>query len=128
MQRRKSTVPLPIRNIVFDCENTVRQAAFWAEVTGYTKRAAGVPIPEEVFTILADPAGSGIELFFNKVAEPKTAKNRVHFDLSAENLDGEVRRLEALGASQLETFRYGSTAWTVMSDPEGNEFCVAQRG
>src|SRR5947209_16228321 len=97
---------LPIRNIVFDCEDTVRQATFWAEATGYTKRSSGAPLAEEEFTVLEDPTGSGFELFFNRVPGSKTVKNRVHFDLAADDLDVEVKRLQEIGARQVQTFRY----------------------
>jgi predicted enzyme related to lactoylglutathione lyase len=62
---------------------------------------------------------------FARVAEPKTAKNRVHLDLMAPDLEVEIVRLVELGAARLaDREEYGYT-WTVMADPEGNEFCVA---
>ncbi|MEU8664562.1 VOC family protein [Actinoplanes philippinensis] len=59
-------------------------------------------------------------------AEPKTVKNRVHVDLattSAEHREETVARLTALGAT-LADVGQGDVPWTVMADPEGNEFCV----
>jgi hypothetical protein len=59
-------------------------------------------------------------MWFNRVPEPK-AKNRLHFDLRpVGTLDDEVGRLTSLGASVAERFE----DHVVMSDPEGNEFCV----
>lgn len=60
-------------------------------------------------------------MWFNRVPEPKTAKNRLHFDLRAPgDMGAEVRRLEDLGA----TVTRPGEMLTVMADPEGNEFCV----
>ncbi|WP_149183084.1 VOC family protein [Streptomyces sp. TRM49041] len=72
-------------------------------------------------------AGLGRRLLFQRVPEPKTTKNRLHVDLHAgADLDreGEVVRLEALGASVLRHVDEPGGRWTVMTDPEGNEFCV----
>jgi predicted enzyme related to lactoylglutathione lyase len=63
---------------------------------------------------------------FVKVPELKTAKNRLHLDLAAPDVEAEVARLVELGAARVaDTEEYGYT-WTVMADPEGNEFCVAR--
>ena len=52
-----------------------------------------------------------------------TAKNRVHFDLRPDDQQAEVRRLEGLGARRIDIGQ-ADVPWVVMSDPEGNEFCV----
>ena len=63
-------------------------------------------------------------ILFFQVPEPKIAKNRVYIDLAAKDPGEEIERLVALGATKVE-FREGNgTSWTVMLDPEGNEFCV----
>jgi len=60
-------------------------------------------------------------MWFNRVPEPKVAKNRLHFDLRApDRLDDEVRRLTGLGAVVVGTYQ----GLVAMQDPEGNEFCV----
>ena len=51
-------------------------------------------------------------------------KNRVHVDLTSSDRPGEVQRLTALGARVLREMDEGGARWTVMIDPEGNEFCV----
>ena len=62
---------------------------------------------------------------FARAPEPKTAKNRMHLDLMAHGVEAEVARLVDLGATRVaDVAEYGFT-WTVMADPEGNEFCVA---
>lgn len=75
----------------------------------------------------ADPDGSGPRLFFQRVPEPKTTKNRVHLDLQvgAENAAAEVERLLGLGASVAWTTADRGPVTTTLRDPEGNEFCVS---
>ena len=71
--------------------------------------------------------GLGRRLLFQRVPEPKTAKNRVHLDLhpGPDHREAEVERLTGLGASVLRRVSEPAGAWVVMTDPEGNEFCVA---
>ena len=64
-------------------------------------------------------------LLFQKVPEPKIAKNRVHLDLRGEVMADEVARLVGLGATVIAERSLGSLTWTVMADPAGNEFCVS---
>ncbi|MGY6024915.1 VOC family protein [Streptomyces spinosirectus] len=71
--------------------------------------------------------GLGRRLLFQRVPEPKSVKNRLHLDLhpGEGRRDGEVERLERLGASVLRQVKEPAGEWVVMADPEGNEFCVA---
>jgi hypothetical protein len=71
-------------------------------------------------------------MFFQRVLEPKSVKNRVHLDLAApaadssdraEEIDAFGERLTALGAHRLRAVREDGY-FVVMADPEGNEFCV----
>ena len=57
--------------------------------------------------------------------EAKTVKNRVHLDFRAESMADEVARLQGLGATFIAERSLGSLTWTVLADPEGNEFCVS---
>jgi len=60
------------------------------------------------------------------VPEPKTAKNRLHLDVIAADPEAEIARLVELGATRIaDRDEYGYT-WTLMADPEGNEFDLAQ--
>ncbi|MEU5100378.1 VOC family protein [Streptomyces sp. NPDC020996] len=70
--------------------------------------------------------GLGRRLLFQRVPEAKTGKNRLHLDLHPGDgrRDGEVERLEGLGASVLRRVKEPAGEWVVMADPEGNEFCV----
>ncbi len=70
--------------------------------------------------------GLGRRLLFQRVPEAKTVKNRLHLDLhpGEGRRESEVERLKGLGASVLREVKEPSGAWVVMTDPEGNEFCV----
>jgi hypothetical protein len=109
-----------IFNVTFDSADPRTHAAFWSAATGYQ------PIMErDDFVALQAPDKRGVRrLLFFKVPEPKTAKNRVHVDLAAKNPEAEIERLAALGAKKVEYRQGNGTSWTVMLDPEGNEFCI----
>ncbi|MGW2048791.1 VOC family protein [Streptomyces sp. NPDC001858] len=101
---------------------------------------AGIGVPEaerNTMSAIEDPDGPGPRLFFQQVPEDKVAKNRVHLDVRvAPGLEGEERmaaletecvRLVALGATRVRRHEPAppmSTGWIVMTDPEGNEFCL----
>ncbi|MFD5099073.1 VOC family protein [Streptomyces albidochromogenes] len=70
--------------------------------------------------------GLGRRILFQRVPERKTVKNRLHIDVHSEpgTRDAEVARLETLGAAVARHVKEPGGEWTVMSDPEGNEFCV----
>jgi catechol 2,3-dioxygenase-like lactoylglutathione lyase family enzyme len=106
-----------VKSVTFDCRDALVAARFWAS-------ALGSDVDEDSTSEKAfvEPAGwGGPTLWFQRVPEPKTAKNRMHFDLRAPgSIEDEVRRLQGLGASVV---RPGDDL-VVMQDPEGNEFCV----
>ncbi|GGL10275.1 VOC family protein [Streptomyces flaveus] len=102
---------------------------FWAEALGWSAYSPGVttyvgPVGGLVWP---DPVGVGVDVV--PVPEPKTtAKNRVHLDLattSAAHQAELVARLQALGATPAHVGQ-GDVPWTVLADPEGNEFCVLE--
>jgi len=70
--------------------------------------------------------GLGRRLLFQRVPEPKTVKNRLHIDVHAEpgQRDAEVARLSGLGAAVQREVKEPGGEWVLMTDPEGNEFCV----
>ena len=104
-----------IRNIGIDTNDLARATAFWQSVTGYK-----VSSSSDGDAYLADPAKSGPGVSLLLVPEPKAEKNRLHLDLYTDDLGGEVTRIRDLGASEVQRF----DAWTVLADPDGNQFCV----
>jgi hypothetical protein len=111
-------VSLDLANITFDCDDARTVGEFWSAALG---RPIG-PIHTREATILP---GAPTYLFL-RVPEPKTAKNRVHVDLVADDRRAEVARLVALGATEVHDKDEWGVSWTVLTDPEGNELCVAQ--
>lgn len=104
-----------------DCEDPSRLGSFWQQALGYEAQAFG-----DDYVFLTDPKGSGVEVFVQRVPEPRVAKNRLHIDLYAPDEEAEAARLEGLGARRLRKFTQHGT-WIVMADPEGNEFCVCRQ-
>jgi Glyoxalase-like domain len=118
-----------LKEIVIDAAHPAALARFWAAaLDGYAVR----PYDEDEIARLAalgftpetDPVvmvdGPGPTLCFQQKDAPKTARNRVHMDLIGAPRRREVARLTALGAR----VRDEHDGFTVMLDPEGNEFCV----
>ena len=116
--------PRLIKEVVVDCASPAALGTFWAAALGYLMHGP-TPTVEDAFVAIIDPLGVGPELGFQRVPEPKVGKNRVHLDLRVTDRAAEVARLVALGATSGTTYHDG--AWTVMADPEGNEFCVVAR-
>ena len=106
-----------IKSVSFDATDPLALARFWAAALG-----SDVDEDSTDGRAFVEAAGwGGPNIWFNQVPEPKTAKNRVHFDLRAPGpMNEEVARLESLGARVLRRFAHS----TMMADPEGNEFCV----
>jgi predicted enzyme related to lactoylglutathione lyase len=110
--------------VVLDCADLDRATDFWCAALGY------VALPEEAgsgpYRVLLPADGNGIELLLQQVSDAKFGKNRMHFDLRVLDIDAEVSRLLALGASQVtaEPLKNNGWVWHVLRDPDGNEFCV----
>ena len=126
--------------ITFDASDPPAQAAFWALALHYMEQppppgfdnweafADANNIPPDRrgdFGAVVDPAGDGPRLLFLKVPESKTAKNRMHLDVNTDDPAAHVEALLAAGATKVEDRTELGASWTVMLDPEGNEFCVA---
>lgn len=113
---------LRIGNVTFDCEDAQKVASFWAEALGRPLD----PKPSTGFASIgnSDPERTEPAWYFEQVPEQKTAKNRVHLDFFDADPDA-VGRLVGLGASVVAEHEMSGHHWTVMQDPEGNEFCVA---
>jgi len=112
--------------ITVDCDDAHAVARFWS--AALDRPLAVDPAPSEDIALIGDldDAAPGTpNWLFCKVPEPKTAKNRMHVDMIAIDRQAEVARLVALGATRVADKDEGGHAWTVLQDPEGNEFCVA---
>ncbi len=106
-------------NVTFDVHDAAALAAFWSAVVER-------PVDEGAAVGFAriDGGGQGPNLLFIQVPEDRAAKNRVHVDLDAPDVDAARERLEGLGARFVhERDEYG-IRWFTFQDPEGNEFCV----
>ena len=123
-----------LTEISLDCHDPHRLAEFWSAVLDW------VVIHREPGLVEIGPAGRddgelldavrtgpvAPTIFFAQVPEEKVAKNRVHYDVSPvdRSQEDEVERLLALGATRADIGQSGDESWTVLADPEGNEFCV----
>jgi catechol 2,3-dioxygenase-like lactoylglutathione lyase family enzyme len=107
--------------ITVDCADPRKLAGFWTE-------ALGVPIAQDYgeFLFLAPAAEGAPVLGFQRVPEPRSGKNRLHLDLRSTDRLAEAARLVALGASEIAERSVPGLVWTVLADPEGNQFCVGQ--
>ncbi len=102
----------------FDARDAHAIATFWAQVLGRGVSDGG---NADNATVDADPNVAGSRIGFHRVAEGKSVKNRMHFDLITSEFDAEVERLTALGATKLNEVNAGAH-WVTFADPEGNEF------
>ena len=106
--------------VMIDCADPVALAAFWGELTDTE--------PEfvyEDYIFMTKLPGNHLRLGFQRVPESKQVKNRVHLDLGHTDPQAFIRRVVELGGAELETLQMvEGPPWTVLTDPEGNEFCV----
>lgn len=108
---------------VVDCADPDRAADFWSAALRYRRFGAA-----DNYRSIVDPDGVSPKIIFQGVDEPKTVKNRIHFDIQIDEIETEATRLIGLGAVRLqeEPFVEHGTSWILLADPEGNEFCVCQ--
>jgi len=106
-------------SVTFDCADPPGLAAFWAAVTGLH--------PGTVNSFMAELGADrpeGPRMMFIQVPEAKAAKNRVHIDLGADDLESETDRVLGLGAELVGRYSEWGATWATFRDPEGNEFCI----
>jgi len=118
---------------VIDCHDIAAQARWWADVLDwqliYEDADEVVIIPKDAptGTLTADQwTGVGPGLVFVPVGESKQIKNRLHIDLAphvTDDRDALIADLIDKGASRVDIGQ-GDVTWTVLADPEGNEFCL----
>ncbi|MEU1587441.1 VOC family protein [Micromonospora sp. NPDC005710] len=105
-------------SLVVDARDPARLARWWAEALGYQ---VVTEKPDEVE--IRQSADRLPGLVFVPATDGKERKNRLHIDLRPANREAEVERLVDMGARHVDIGQ-GEADWTVLSDPEGNEFCV----
>ncbi len=137
--------------ITFDCADPARLSRFWATALGYKLQnppegytswpelLAAQGVPEEKWNAVSailDPNGRGPRIYFQRVPEPKTVKNRLHLDLNVgggqrtpleerrRRVDAEAERLVAAGATRLGAIDEDGEYFVAMRDPEDNEFDI----
>ena len=121
-----------LHDLVVDSAHPAAAARFWAAalddyaIAPYDEaelarlRELEIAGPEDDPTVLLEPRNSGPRFWFRLVPEPENGTNRLHLDLLATDIEAETRRLTELGATVVA--RHDKN--TVLTDPEGNEFCV----
>ncbi|WP_329090607.1 VOC family protein [Actinomadura citrea] len=115
----------PIAAVVVDCADPRAMARFWDEALDWTLHEV-----TDDHAVLRSAEGVGPYLELLRAPGARTWWNRVHLDLlpfPVDDKEAEVARLRALGATDLDLGQ-GDVPWTVLADPEGNEFCVLGRG
>jgi len=143
-------VAIPFQ-VTFDANDPQLLARFWAIALQYVEQppppgfdsweafADKMGIPEEdraARSAVVDPQGEGPRIFIQRVPEGKTAKNRVHLDLSVgggpdadeatrrSRIEQHAARLIRAGGCEVARVEEFGEFWIVMQDPEGNEFCL----
>jgi predicted enzyme related to lactoylglutathione lyase len=109
--------------VVIDAHDLPGLARFWSQALGWK-----VLSEREREVVIGPDEAAPVGICFMPVTDAKTVKNRVHLDLtaSADDRDAEIERLLALGAVRADIGQTGTESWTVLADPEGNEFCVVR--
>ncbi|MEV4483559.1 VOC family protein [Micromonospora coxensis] len=108
-------------SLTVDARDPARLARWWAEALGYQ---VVTEKPDEVEIRQSAERLPGI--VFVPVTDDKHTKNRLHIDLRPTDLEAEVERLVDMGARHVDIGQ-GEVGWTVLADPEGNEFCVLRQ-
>jgi predicted enzyme related to lactoylglutathione lyase len=107
---------ITLTHLTFDCADAQALAGFWSA-------ALERPVDDGASPDFAVIGGTPGWMFI-RVPEPKSAKNRVHADLTAPDLPAEVQRMKELGATHLGDHEEQGATWSTLADPEGNEFDV----
>ncbi|WP_250035950.1 VOC family protein [Paractinoplanes maris] len=115
----------PIATVVVDCTDPRAMARFWGEAMDWTVHKV-----TDHHAVLRSAQGVGPYLQFLRTPDPKTTWNRVHLDIRPypqDDPEAEAARLQALGATAVD-LGAADISWTVLADPEGNEFCLLAPG
>lgn len=114
-----------IGSIVIRVDDLARQVGFWTAALDYVPRFGD----DGDFAILHPRAGAGPNVSLDRVRSSVQVPPRIHLDLYAQDQAAEVRRLVALGATEVHWDRRPPDAdYVILADPEGNRFCVIDGG
>jgi predicted enzyme related to lactoylglutathione lyase len=112
-----------IGSIVLRVDNLRRQTEFWAAALDYVPREE--PSETDDFALLCPRNGVGPNLALDQQRSQVQVPPRIHLDLYTNNQVGEVKRLIALGATEVHWSKRPPDAdYVILADPEGNRFCV----
>ncbi|MFJ8861098.1 VOC family protein [Streptomyces sp. NPDC102451] len=116
-------MPVSLHHIVIDTHDLPALSRFWAEALRWR-----ILSEREREVVIGPDETSPVGICFMPVTDRKAGKNRLHLDLTsaAEDREAEIERLLALGARHADVGQTGDESWTVLADPEGNEFCVVR--
>jgi predicted enzyme related to lactoylglutathione lyase len=116
-------MPVRLHHVVIDTHDLPRLARFWTQALGWK-----ILSEREREIVIGPDEEAPVGICFMPVTGVKAVKNRVHLDLttSADDREAEIERLLALGATRVDIGQTGAESWTVLADPEGNEFCVVR--
>lgn len=109
-----------VGTIMIDCNDMDAMVSFWSRALGLEEKAR---FPSYVW--LNRLSEGGPSLAFQKVSEPRVGKNRIHLDIGAADPAAFIEHVISLGGSKVEDHEHDGFAWSVLSDPEGNVFCVS---
>lgn len=111
---------LSLGMVTTDTTDAVALATWWSEQTG-----AEIVATNDGWFVMIRGGGLPVMLAFQKVDAVTPGKNRLHLDLTTDDLEGETERLLAAGATLVERRSDEHFRWTTLADPDGNEFCVS---
>ena len=114
-------MPVTLHHVVVDTHDLPSLARFWSQALGWP-----VLSERENEIVIGPDVNAPVGMCFMPVSDVKRVKNRVHLDVttSAGDRGSEIERLISLGARRVDIGQTGQESWTVLADPEGNEFCV----
>ena len=113
---------LTLGMITCDTADPEPLAGWWAAQTG-----ARIQSTNDGWFVVLEGGTLPVLMGFQKVDDPTPGKNRIHLDLTAPDIEAEVDRLVAAGATIVGRRSAGDFNWVTLADPQGNQFCVAPR-
>ncbi|MEV0523748.1 VOC family protein [Streptomyces sp. NPDC050439] len=116
-------MPIALHHIVIDAHDLPALARFWAQALRWR-----ILSEREREVVIGPDENAPVGICFMPTADRKVVKNRLHLDLTSDagERESEIARLLALGARKADVGQSGEESWTVLADPEGNEFCVVR--